>query len=114
MKENEWDIKTALAVIMSKGVDSRTWAEAVEWVMLFGPPTLRETIEAASMTATCDCLPEVRAAGINADGEICYDIADLARALGVGEEELGEKINRLQAEKKRRIIFNKDEIGSIQ
>ncbi len=114
MKKDDWDIESAMTVIMSRTVDSRTWAEAVEWLMLHGPQWAKDTIEAASMTATCDCFPEVKPSGMNQDGEICYNIRDLARALGMKEDEVGEKINQLQAESERQLIFDENETKMVQ
>jgi len=113
MKETDWNLKDAMAVILNPTVDSRTWAEAVEWMMLYGPPGAREAIEMASISATCNCLPEIKPDGINREGELCYNIAGLARAMGMSEDEVGEKLNRLQAEKNRQFIFAKDETGSV-
>ena len=114
MNQEDWDLESAMEVVMSPTVDSRLWAEAVEWLMLHGPAWAREAIDNASMTATCNCLPGLKPSGMNREGEICYRIEDLARALGVPEEEIGEKVSRLQFERGRQLIFPEDDTAGVQ
>ena len=38
--KDEWDLDTALKVVQNKTVDSKLWAEAVEWLLLYGPPEI--------------------------------------------------------------------------
>ncbi len=114
MNREEWNLESAMEVVMSPTVDSRLWAEAVEWLMLHGPAWAREAIENASMTATCNCLPDLKPSGMNRNGEVCYRIEDLARVLGVREEEIGEKISRLQFERDRQLIFDENDTSGVQ
>ena len=33
-----WDLESAMKVLTHDSVDSKLWAEAVEWLILYGPP----------------------------------------------------------------------------
>ena len=83
----EWTLESALAVLNHPTVDSKLWAEAVEWLLVYGPPEVRELLTAASGHATRASFPELKPQGYGPDGSPCYDIADLARSLGISEEE---------------------------
>lgn len=92
--KDEWNLDGALKVLQHPTVDSQLWAEAVEWLLLFGPPSIQKILLDASQTATKLQFPELTPADYTADGLPIYDMARLADMLGVTEAEVREIINR--------------------
>ena len=88
----QWTLESALAVLEHPTVDSKLWAEAVEWLLVYGPPEVRELLTAASGHATRASFPELKPQGYGPDGSPCYDIGDLARSLGISEEDVVKKV----------------------
>lgn len=86
--KEQWDLDTALKVIQNETVDSRLWAEAVEWLLLYGPPEIVSILLQASGHATEECFPNLHAAHHTNDGQPCYDLTLLAESLGISEEEV--------------------------
>ena len=106
----QWTLESALAVLNHPTVDSKLWAEAVEWLLVYGPPEVRELLTAASghatrrpiwrataRHATRASFPELKPQGYGPDGSPCYDIADLARSLGISEEEARRQLAEKEA-----------------
>ncbi len=96
--KDEWDLETALKILQHKTVDSKLWADAVEWLMLYGPPEIKKLLLEASAQATASSFPELQPSGYNTDGQPMYDTAGLARQLGISEEE----VLRIIEEKEKR------------
>jgi len=92
--KDHWDIETALKIVQNKTVDSHLWAEAVEWLLLYGPPEIVSVLLQASGQATEQCFPDLQAAQFTNDGIPCYDISQLARSLGLSEEEVRKILSR--------------------
>ena len=90
--KEHWDLNTALQVVQNKTVDSKLWAEAVEWLLLYGPPEIVSILLQASGQATEQVFPELEAANYTSDGTPVYDVAKLARTLGVSEKEVRQII----------------------
>lgn len=86
--KEEWDLDTALKVVQNKTVDSKLWAEAVEWLLLYGPPEVVSILLQASGHATEQVYPELQAASHTSDGTPIYDVSNLAQTLGISEEEV--------------------------
>jgi hypothetical protein len=95
----------ALEVLQSETVDSQVWSEAVKWLLLFGPPEIREMIEQASSQATSSFFPELTPVGYGEEGQPMYDIGELARSLGMDEEEALTRMRELEAESGVRSIY---------
>ena len=76
-----------MEILQHPTVDSSIWAEAVEWLLLYGPPEIKDLLQEASGQATQASFPDLQAQRYAPDGSPCYDIADLAQALGIPEEE---------------------------
>ena len=93
----EWTLESALAVLEHPTVDSKLWAEAVEWLLVYGPPEVRELLTAASGHATRASFPELKPQGYGPDGSPCYNIGDLARSLGISEEEARRQLAEKEA-----------------
>ncbi len=86
LKDN-WDEKSAMQVLRHPTVDAKLWAEAVEWLILYGPDETRELLLQASGTATHECFPNLQAKGYAADGQPCYNVEDLAKNLQISRDE---------------------------
>ena len=82
-----WDVDSAMQILTSSTVDSETWAEAVEWLILYGPEDIKMMLLNASISATNTAFPELKPSHYTEDGQPCYNIADLATALGISEDE---------------------------
>lgn len=96
--KQEWTLEAALEILAHPTVDSALWASAVEWLLLYGPPPIRELLQQASGHATDAQFPDLKPLRYGPDGEPCYDIAELARCLGISEEQARVQL----AEKERR------------
>jgi hypothetical protein len=92
--KDQWNLETALKILQHQTVESQLWAEAVEWLMLYGPPEIKEILLKASGIATETFFPELKPTSYSADGEPYYDVAAIAKALGISEEEAHEIIRR--------------------
>ena len=99
--KDEWDVESALTVLRHKTVDGKIWAEAVEWLILYGPDDVRGLLLDSSGTATYECFPDLQAKGYAPDGQPCYSVEDLAKSLHISEDEARtmlqekEKIHKL-------------------
>ncbi len=92
--KKEWTVESAMEIIQHPTVDSKIWAEAVEWLLLYGPPEVQEMLKEASGYATSKEFPELKPQGFNEDGEPIYSVAEIASALNISEEEAAEMIAR--------------------
>ena len=104
--KEQWNLETALKILRHQTVDSQVWAEAVEWLMLFGPPEIKEILFRASGIATETYFPELQPIYHGPDGEPYYDVAVLARALGISEEMAQEIIRRKENEHEMQHLFS--------
>lgn len=93
-----WDVESAMKVLGHKTVDSKLWAEAVEWLMLYGPAEIRQLLLDSSLMATRSSFPELKPSTFTVDGQPCYQLDDLARALQMDEERAREILKRKEAE----------------
>jgi hypothetical protein len=103
----EWTVETALEILQHPTVDSQIWASAVEWLLLYGPPEIQELLQEASAHATGESFPDLKPQRYGPDGSPCYDIAELARSLGISEEEARTQL--LEKEMKHGIRHGFDE-----
>jgi hypothetical protein len=111
--EKEWDLEMAMAVLENKTVDSKTWAEAVEWLLLYGPPHIRELLGQASNTATDECFPELQPTGYADDGQPIYDLQAIADSLGISREEVAQKLAEKEIKQGMRHLFEESETHKI-
>jgi len=112
--EDEWDLKNALAVLRHQSVDAKTWAEAVEWLLLFGPSEIQELLLQASTMATDEHFPELKATGYTRDGQPCYDIDAVARTLNISTEKAKKIIAKKEMAHGMRHFIDEDETWKIQ
>lgn len=92
-----WDLKSAMQVLEHDTVDSKLWAEAVEWLMLYGPPEIQKLLLEASANATQRSFPKLNPTHFTASGQPVYDLKSLAQSLGITEEE----VQKILEEKER-------------
>jgi len=78
-----WDLESAMQVLEHKTVDSKLWAEAVEWLLHYGPLEIRQLLLDASEIATGKTLPEMKPTHYTPDGQPCYDVKALAESLSI-------------------------------
>ena len=97
--KNQWDLETAMKVLQHPTVDAQTWAEAVEWLLLYGPPSVRKILLDASHTATQIQFPDLHPSTYTDDGQPVYDVAALANALGISEDEVRQIIDHREMDR---------------
>ena len=110
----EWTVDAAMEILQHPTVDSKIWAEAVEWLMIYGPKEIKALLEQASGHATRENFPDLQPQRYAPDGSPCYEIADLARSLGISEEEA--KIQLAEKEQKHGMQhgFSEDDTTGLQ
>ena len=113
-QKDHWNLKMALKVLESETVDSKLWSEAVEWLLLFGPPEIKEMILQSSGMATRECFPSLNAQGFTDDGQPYYTIKDLADALNVTEEAILEKMADKEDQQGVRCLVDETETRKLQ
>lgn len=96
--ESIWDLESAMKVLKSETVESELWAEAVEWLILYGPPEIKQMLLDASASATELSFPGLKPSHITADGEAVYDIESLAKSLGIEEDEVKKILEKKNAD----------------
>ncbi len=92
--KDEWNLEIALKVLQHPTVDSQLWAEAAEWLLRYGPPSIQKILLSASQAATEIQFPELKPSHYTTDGMPIYDTARLADILGISEEEVQRIIAR--------------------
>lgn len=92
--KDEWNLEIALKILQHPTVDSQLWAEAAEWLLRYGPPSIQKILLSASQAATEIQFPELTPSHYTADGLPVYDTARLAESLGISEEEVRNIITR--------------------
>ena len=112
--EDEWNTDMALQVLQSETVDSQTWADAVKWLLLFGPPAIKEMLLQASTNATEKSFPNLRPAGFNEEGDPYYDLVHLAETLGADPETLYRSLMDLETESESSLCNPEEDVLKIQ
>lgn len=103
-----------MQVLAHPTVDSRLWAEAAEWLLLHGPPEIRDMLRQASGYAAGREFPELKVAGMAGDGEPVYSITALALALGIAEEDAAAMLARQERRHGISQRYNEEDITKIQ
>jgi len=93
-----WDIESAMQILASKTVDAELWAEAVEWLMIYGPPEVRQLLKDASATATHATFPHLKPSYFSPEGDAFYSVDDLAKTLDISSDEARKIIQKKQLE----------------
>ncbi len=110
---DHWDLDTAMTVLQNKTVDSKLWAEAVEWLLLYGPPEIVDMLLKASSHATNNTFPELQVRNYTHDGQPCYDVKEIARSLGITEQEAVEIIARKEQFHSKPHFFDDGSSGTM-
>jgi hypothetical protein len=104
--KEQWDLDTALKIVQNKTVDSKLWAEAVEWLLLYGPPEVVSILLQASGHATEQVFPELTGEEYSGDGQVTFNVTRLAQALGLDEEEIRTIIRKREKSEKMVHFFD--------
>lgn len=112
--KQEWNVEMAMAVLGNKTVAADLWAEAVEWLMLYGPPQIKELLGQASSMATGKEFPELCPTGYNKDGDPLYDMEKLAESLGISATEATERLQQKEQEQDVQHLFSGAEAMKVQ
>ena len=113
LKES-WGVESAMQVLQHQTVDAKLWAEAVEWLMLYGPEETRELLLQASGTATHECFPDLEATGYAADGQPCYNVEDLAKNLNISRDKAEEMIKAKEKAHKIHHFIDAEDTFKVQ
>lgn len=89
-----WTIITAMEVLADSEADAKLWADAVEWLMIYGPPEVKEILQDASNDATTASFPALIPSHYSDNGTPCYDIKCLAKELAISEDEVRSIIDQ--------------------
>ena len=108
-----WDLESAMKVLSHDSVDSKLWAEAVEWLILYGPPEVRQLLIDASTTATKSSFPDLKPTHYTPDGQACYDIGEFAKSLGITESEAKKILKKKEEDHQFQNFIDEDETGSV-
>ncbi|MGL1931583.1 MAG: hypothetical protein OCC45_07455 [Desulfotalea sp.] len=88
-----WNIESAMKVLEDNNADAKIWAEAVEWLIIYGPPEIKDMLLEASGHAASQSFPQLKPSHYSADGSPCYDLKALAEELKITEEEIRKIID---------------------
>jgi len=108
-----WDLESAMQVLSHDTVDSKLWAQAVEWLLLNGPPEIRRLLLNASTTATSSSFPGLKPSHFTPDGQPCYDIGELAGSLGINEAEAKQILEKKQKQHQLLQLFTTEKTGTV-
>jgi hypothetical protein len=112
--QESWNLELAMYVLHHPTADAKIWAEAVEWLLLYGPEDIQEVLLSASMYATSEHFPNLKASGCTQDGELCYDIAEIAKALEIDVAEAQRILVEKEKSHGKRHGFEESETNTIQ
>ncbi len=112
--KKEWSLETAMEILQHPTVDSEIWAEAVEWLLIYGPPEIQDLLQQASGHATGKSFPRLQPEGYTQEGVACYSVSDVAASLDIPEEEAAKII--AEKEKKHGVqhLFDQVETNKLQ
>ena len=110
----EWTLENALKILHHPTVDAKSWSEAVEWLLLYGPPEVQELLQDSAAIATEKTFPDLKPAGCTGEGEMVFDVAELAKALDISNEEAVKLLADKEKRHGRRQIFDGDETFKVQ
>ena len=112
--KKEWNVESAMEILQHPTVDSKIWAEAVEWLLLYGSPEIKEKLSEASSYATGEEFPELKPQGFAEDGELVYSVDEIAQSLGISAEEAAKIIAEKQQKHGVQQLFNKEHTKKMQ
>ncbi|WP_028583280.1 hypothetical protein [Desulfogranum mediterraneum] len=112
--QQEWTLEAAMKVLQHPTVDSDLWAEAVEWLLLYGPAEIREILGQASSQALQAEFPEMKPLAYDTDGTPCYALEQLAQSLGISTEEAAAIIADKEEKHGQRHLVDPEETTRLQ
>lgn len=112
--KDEWDLSMALEVLGNENVDSKTWADAAKWLLLYGPPEVREIISQASLHASSETFQNLKATGFDESGRPLFTLEDLASSLGITTEDALRHMENIDGEEDSFQLFSGDNVKKIQ
>lgn len=112
--KDEWDVESAMKVLQHQTVDAKLWAEAVEWLILYGSDEIREILLNSSGSATHECFPDLQAKGYAPDGQPCYSVEELAKNLYLSEEEARTILKEKEKAHKLHHFIDEEETMKVQ
>jgi len=92
--KEQWDLATAMKILQHQTVDAKLWAEAVEWLLLYGPPEVVSLLLQASSQAAVNTFAELKAVDDSRAKDLCYEVTALAKALEITEQEAEQIVAR--------------------
>ena len=111
--KDHWTLENALKVLQHQTVDAKLWSEAVEWLLLYGPSEIQTLLLHASGIATQECFPDLKAERYTEGGQPCYDIAAIARTLGIDREEAYKTIAEKEMAHRLRHFIDPDDTFTV-
>jgi len=112
--KDQWNLEMAMEVLQSQTVDGKVWSEAVKWLLLYGPPQVKDILQQASAVAFEQCFSDVQAKGFNEEGQPYYDLQELAMALGMEVEEAAGRLAELQFAEGVELLVEGDRVYKVQ
>lgn len=112
--KDQWNMEMAMQVLVSDSVDSTTWAEAVKWLILYGPLELQKVLLDASGQATRAFFPELKPSAFSRDGEPLYRMDHIAEALGVNPDSMKENLENSLSETGAVLLHAEEDTFKIQ
>ncbi|MCA1765849.1 MAG: hypothetical protein LC633_06340 [Desulfobulbaceae bacterium] len=111
--KEQWNLEMAMQVLGSRNVDGEVWSEAAKWLLLYGPPRIKEILEQASTHAFSEYLPHLQPKGYGDTGQAYYDLGEIAAALGVDEDQVAAKLAELQFEEGFEVFVEGDRVYKL-
>lgn len=111
--QNSWTVENAMYILNHPTVDSETWSEAVEWLLLYGPEEVKEMLHSASDHATKTHFPDLKPKGYNDNGEPIYDIDEIAKLLGIDKDDVKSLLTKKESLHKKQHQFSDEDKRKI-
>ena len=111
-KSADYDLYTQIQIETDYVLPERRIQEAVEWLLLYGPPEIVSVLLQASGYATDQCFPELQPSYTH-DGSPVYDTADLAESLGMDEQEVVRILKNKEQSHKLFRMYHKDDSETV-
>lgn len=112
--KEQWNLEMAMEVLGNRDVDGEVWSEAVKWLLLYGPPQVKEILGQASSHAFKEYLPQLQAKGYGENGQPYYDLGEIAEALGVEEDQVAARLAELHFEEGIEVFVEGDRVYKLQ
>ena len=106
-----WDLESAMQILQHKTADTKLWSEAVEWLIQYGPQEIKQLLLDASEIATGTTFPNLKPSHYTSEGEPYYDIGELAKTLGISEEQTRQILeSKKQQDQQQSVALDKNTV----